>query len=178
MAKPSNNIHLNENKYHGLNIGGVIEKNLDQLKERKCNSMLLIVCNQHIYGSFVIPDAIGFSTPVELISDGYLSFYENINDSIPIIEKYNRWRMTYGTEPIKKDNIYKFTNDQQGCNICSKEYEIGDDIMELPNCKHKFHHDCLVKLRSKYNPTEWKKIIELLVYEKSVKFPCPICIKY
>lgn len=59
-----------EKSCDGINLGGVIEKHYDRIKNCKANCAMLIVCNSHMHGSFLVPTAIGFSTPVQDVCVG------------------------------------------------------------------------------------------------------------
>lgn len=148
-------------KYNGgqgdINIGHIIEENKAKIKGKR---IMLRICNSVIWGTFIIPTAIGFSTPIKTL--GNLTD----NDSIIIddhgeddaLDKYQEWRKIYNTTNSCRyePTILKYTRDNNECGICLEEYKLGEDLIQL-KCAHKFHMDCYK--------------------EMDVRAPCPYCRK-
>ena len=62
-------IKLNQYKGEPYNIGGIIGLNYKQSYEDEKKSFLLQISNDVMHGHYVIPNAIGFSTPLHILGD-------------------------------------------------------------------------------------------------------------
>jgi RING-like zinc finger len=118
---------------------------MNNIKETGANSVLVRACNEQIYGSFSIPNAIGFSTPVSLVIDGVISLCHDAQ--LPrdaFIKEYEKWSGIYGGSPIRNLSPITLTADHITCSICTEDYKLGEKIFIL-DCKHQFHWDCISK---------------------------------
>ena len=141
-------IDLNEYKGQPYNIGGVISLNIHNISSYEKASFSLRINNNVMYGTYQIPEAIGFSTPLHILGDltnveiyiSKINNHEN-NDSI---QSYNSWKKMYQGKlfNIKPDNIC-FSTDKESCSICLDKYMVGDEISKLPLCGHYFHKKCI-----------------------------------
>lgn len=165
-------IYLSE--YKGYNIGGVIEQNKQKIIDTCANDAHLMICNKFAHGSFLVPLAIGFSTPVnDICEDGYIRIMRNEKGN-DLLNQYEQWKKIYQTTNIVKPKPIKFSSDQSECSICLEKYKPGDELAEL-DCKHRLHQKCKTRWQMQNMPTDKSELIRLLVYEKQVVFKCPLC---
>lgn len=163
--------------YSTFNIGGLIEKHLDFIKENNINDASLSICNHHAHGRFKIPDAMGFSTPLATIGKGgFINF--NHDKNLPandLLDKYNKWSSVYRGIPIKKDCVINYTSDKKDCSICTETYVLGESITEL-YCGHWFHTKCINTWKLQHGPQDKMELfIKLAVMEESIPYNCPLC---
>ena len=122
------------------NIGYLIE-----LNNRIGQETLLRIANEVIWGTFSIPEAIGFSTPLKslgTLDNAYLIFRWNKGNK-PNLDQWKRWRNIYSTETTRKitANVATHSSDCIECVICLEPYKLGDKIL-IYDCKHRVHVDC------------------------------------
>ena len=160
---PEFEIDLKQYQNKPINIGGVISLNLEKIDKNRTTYFMLQICNDTMHGQYMIPSAIGFSTPLSMLGDlkntkiiitkNIFGVSETIPDSLIM---YNEWIQTY------KDTIYTvnpekvvYSTDKQNCSICLEDYKIGDELFKLRLCGHYFHQKCLENI--------------------SLRTTCPIC---
>jgi RING-like zinc finger len=127
------------------NIGSILEPLLDSTKV-----FGLQICNDTLHGSFSIPNAIGFSTPLDTLGDltkAIFVVYTHTDDK-PTIEAFKKWKEIYSTHVYRMhtDQVEKISTDYLECAICLEEYKLGDELIVRP-CKHKFHKSCIENRR-------------------------------
>lgn len=105
MAIPRTDIKLSDPQYNGLNIGGVIKKNLDLVDSLNINSVTLEVDNHYIWGNFDVPSAIGFSTPLHPIASGgtlCFGWLIDMTDENVFLKRFHEWDSIYRKRPVTK----------------------------------------------------------------------------
>lgn len=131
--------YISADGFLGLNIGGFLQAHLAYIKITGINTILLRVSNSSLYGTFPIPNSLGFSTPLSDIGRGG-TFILNVdpNDkSSKLLEEFTIWRKTFNTVPSTYNTPLKYTRDHRECAICITEYELGDERCKL-TCGHFF----------------------------------------
>ena len=143
------------NDYPGYNIGGVLMRNYDKIKQiaDKYNCITLLVCNGIWHGSYRIPTCVGFSTPTSMCKNATLSVCHGGCDLDKtnirwILRALLEWDKIYECEVTRKDNIITFTENHLSCYICTENYTKGDKVILL-ECDHQFHYDCMNQWRTK-----------------------------
>ena len=97
-------IHLAKYKGQPINLGGVIKDNLNLITYQFPKaSFHLEICNSTIYGSFIVPLGLGFSTPIQSLGDisnavlhigpSYFLNKDNLNE-------YNKWATIYSSKVV------------------------------------------------------------------------------
>ena len=173
-------IHTVElSKYQGkpLNLGGVIKLIIDDLFDVDNVpevTFILQINNNIMYGNYIIPTALGFSTPMHilgnlkkslLIINTNTSTYTNtitntstytntitntITNNNDSFKQFLIWGKTYNTKLYKvKPLVFEYSSDKYECGICLEQYKIGDKICKLQLCGHQFHKSCLSNLGSR-----------------------------
>ena len=121
--------HIDLSEYEkscdGITIGGVIEKHLARIKDCKANCASLIVYNSHMHGSFVVPTAIGFSTPVhDVCVNARLNIGMTLNEAWPdLVVEYSKWKTVYESRVVRKPATITYSTDQSSCCIRLEQYE-------------------------------------------------------
>ena len=144
-------------KYQGkpLNLGGVIKLIIDDLFDVDNVpevTFILQINNNIMYGNYIIPTALGFSTPLHILGNLKKSLLiintnNTINDSF---KQFLIWEKTYNTKLYKiKPLVFEHSSDKDECGICLEQYRIGDKICKLQLCGHQFHKSCLSNLGSR-----------------------------
>lgn len=170
-------IELLNPTYRLTNVGGVIEDLIEILERDRINHVSLCLRSHHMHGNFNLPEAIGFSTPMEAIGAMGGLLYLCRDDSLPdnhFMDKFRAWNEIYSTETVKNNDIYKFTRDRKECCICLAEYELGEDITEL-QCGHVFHHECTAEWKSKSINGPSGDRLERSSADPSLHIYCPLC---
>ena len=141
-------INLSDFKNQPLNIGGVLNNTLEDININNIDACFLLqICNEIMHGSYTIPGAIGFSTPLHILGN-----LENAKINIRMviyglsnsIDLYNDWKNTY------QDKLYNikpiklcYSSDKKECGICLQEYQLGEELYKLQICGHIFHKKCI-----------------------------------
>lgn len=191
-------INLDDKEYWNMNIGGVIIEYLDETKSKWFDSIFLQMCNEFGHGSFTVPCALGFSTPINPIcKGGELIFCDssasNINergefipfDTIdkppPLVDIYkvlDDWEESFGGVPRREPAVHKFTSNDVECSICIEDYNLGCEIETLL-CGHKFHQSCICKLIGNKINGQKTTILDVLttktLFGKLPTINCPLC---
>ena len=134
-------------KYQGkpLNLGGVIKLIIDDLFDVDNVpevTFILQINNNIMYGNYIIPTALGFSTPLHILrnlkkslliintnTNTYTNTNTNNNDSF---KQFLIWEKTYNTKLYKvKPLVFEYSSDKDECGICLEQYKIGDKICKL-----------------------------------------------
>lgn len=144
-------IKLNQYKGQPYNIGGIIGLNYKQSYEDEKKSFLLQISNDVMHGHYVIPNAIGFSTPLHILGDLKTASIKIIpvndygcNDSLLA---YNAWKHNYQSKLYNiKPKIFPYSTDKENCSICLEKYKVGENICKLQLCGHYFHKKCIDQL--------------------------------
>ena len=144
-------IKLNQYKGEPYNIGGIIGLNYKQSYEDEKKSFLLQISNDVMHGHYVIPNAIGFSTPLHILGDLKTASIKIIpvndygcNDSLLA---YNAWKHNYQSKLYNiKPKIFPYSTDKENCSICLEKYKVGENICKLQLCGHYFHKKCIDQL--------------------------------
>uniref|UniRef100_A0A6C0BJX9 Uncharacterized protein n=1 Tax=viral metagenome TaxID=1070528 RepID=A0A6C0BJX9_9ZZZZ len=88
-------------QYISYNLGGVIHKELSKEEVSQIKTITLSLSNDIWYGNYTVPDAIGFSTPVNLILNGTLNIYmtPHLEEALLGI-RYTLWSKTFSFSHI------------------------------------------------------------------------------
>ena len=83
-----------------MNIAGLIQRFIEKFKECAehgvINDVVIDVHNQMLDGSYLVPVALGFSTPLFILSDGWLLGCHNKTKSDDaILSLYEQWSQHY-----------------------------------------------------------------------------------
>ncbi|CAH6419207.1 Hypothetical protein HVR_LOCUS405 [uncultured virus] len=147
-----------------INIGSIINDNLSIIEEYAENyklSITLKICNEVIWGYFIIPDAIGFSTPLDRLgkfnSQDVISI-ERSGDGTDAFMKYKQWKEIYETSVCRKlkIDVFNCSSDYLKCGICLESYKLQDQLIRVA-CDHLFHFNCYKNM--------------------NMRDPCPYCRK-
>jgi len=90
------------NKYTGMNIGGVLLENLEAIKQCGATSATFAVRNTSIWGNFVIPDALGFSTPIGPLTSGGTIVLDRCS-GVGLSKRLLDWKSIYSCYTVKCD---------------------------------------------------------------------------
>ena len=144
-----------------LNLGGVIKLIIDELFDEDNIpevTFILQINNNIMYGNYVIPTALGFSTPLHILGDLKKTLLIINTNNTNNTNNYNNnsfnqfliWEKTYNTKLYKvKPLVFEHSSDKDECGICLQQYKIGDKICKLQLCGHQFHKSCLSNLGSR-----------------------------
>lgn len=141
---------LKKNIIKTKNIGFLVEFFARKFNSKNC---MLLICNEVLYGSFVVPFAVGYSTPLASIGDlskATLSFSTEDKKSygqLEIEKVFIEWKKWYNTSTTKAEarNVVKHSTDNTECAICLEEYKIGEKLFEF-DCRHRIHDRCCPQL--------------------------------
>ena len=101
------NIRLDQYKVSDINIGYIVEDNIQLIRTYvPINvTILLKISNDKLRGIFTVPDAIGFSTPLNMLGpfgpNDILTIYEDIVES-NFHERYIQWKLMFNTKIYTK----------------------------------------------------------------------------
>ena len=171
LVKRTFEIKLDE-KNQDHNIGQFILDREKDLVECHANAITVATCNATWHGSFLVPSALGFSTPLSLCIPGHVSFCQNPH-APDVLEQLKKWKQIYRGSVIRQDNITKFRSDCTQCTICTCDYKEGEDVITLRLCKHVFHKKCFNNW--KYRKSSLKDLIIEQIMEARSTASCPLC---
>jgi hypothetical protein len=126
------------------NLGGLVELHLEKAMKSGANNLLVKTCNQYFYGSYLVPNAIGFSTPVFPILIGAQLIFCSSEDDGQLHENFESWKKVYLGKPIRQITEKKFLSSDIECSICLENYIEGDNLLIL-DCDHRYHSQCFEK---------------------------------
>ena len=148
-------IELSQFKGKPLNLGGVISIIIEELFDMENlpkSEILLQICNEIMHGNYIIPSAIGFSTPLHILGDlkkAKLIVNNNKHESNSI-NSFLDWKQNYNTKLYKiKPIVFEQSSDKDMCSICLEKYKLGDQICKLQLCGHQFHKSCISTMDSR-----------------------------
>jgi hypothetical protein len=139
-------INVDDPKYLTKNLAGIIKMNLETLEELGVVRASVSVANDNLYGSYSIPLAIGFATPVHILKGATIVFSDDTSEtSQDLFTLLKLFLKTYGCNALTKKIIpFSHNTSYTNCVICTNDYDIGDIVFDLP-CKHRYHYNCLGK---------------------------------
>lgn len=175
MSEIRHSVSLDKESFWGLNVGCVIKLLFDFI-EQGCDNVLVKVSNEYMRGIYTVPVAVGFSTPIRVLKGGEIIFKRNETTTSDFRKLYDKWNMIYSGAPICKPNIWKYTSDNQGCQICLESYNLGEEIRQL-DCGHKFHKECILAWEKKHIPQDSEQAMAMIIFKRRPSFRCPICDK-
>jgi len=118
-------------------------------------SISLRICNSVLWGTFTVPYAIGFSTPLDALgplsdSDMLLIQKERSKKGHSCLKRYHEWKGIFGTVVYRRPAVQKIvcSSDLLECGLCLDEYKVGEELIEV-ECKHRFHFKCYMKMKSR-----------------------------
>ena len=123
-----------------------LDSHIDK-RENKFGNFVDVVCKNKWYGSYNVPSAIGFATPIHLLEGGSLVCSDNISVTATenVFQCLDKFLSVYNTNSkIKSINPTVINDTHFTCCICTEEYKCHDKIIDL-SCNHKFHYDCITK---------------------------------
>lgn len=135
----------------------------------------ILVCNENMFGNFSIPVALGFSTPLTLLSGASLRLLQG-DATTDIRPQLRKWDKIFGGVGIRKSTRSKFCSDKKECSICVEPYRLGEEITNLCRCGHQFHYLCAARWKNAQQPE--KGVVASLiraVLQEIPTFPCPLC---
>ena len=160
------------------NLGGLINK---LLGSNYLISTNIKVANNTFYGSYNIPDAIGFSTPCSLLHGGRLEIRYSKHTITNIHQIFRMWSNIFSDFGTINPIPDKFTLDKKTCHICSKDYIQDDNIIQVKPCLHTFHSSCVKDLiHTKYEELAHQVPQKVPAQEMPTELhanviKCPIC---
>lgn len=138
-------ISLDSKEYAGKNLAGVIDMNKEELLKRNVNALNVQVCNDTWYGSYGVPDSIGFATPIHLLTGASLICGISLEKCDDVYSRLHEFTQIYNTTAfIKKIKPKIHSSTQTECGICNENYNDHDKILDL-SCNHRFHYECITK---------------------------------
>jgi hypothetical protein len=137
-------IELDDPKYVQCNLGGVLVKNTDLMKRLNVVRVSLRIQNEHMYGSYNIPESVGFAIPIHLLHGATLVMSDDVNDSkVSMFELLNKFISVHQCNAmIKVIRPKTYNSTQTTCSICMSDYVEDSQIIDL-HCNHRFHYKCL-----------------------------------
>nr|QYA18702.1 RING finger family protein [Clandestinovirus] len=164
-------INIDDYLEDGLNIGGLVQRVAAEHPNVEFTRILLQVCNSTWHGSFVVPVAVGFSTPLNLCKGGVLTF-DQVDECVPMLQ-LQYWATKYRSVGCRKDDTFTFTSTHGECLICMQEYKVGDNLIRLESCGHVYHSQCHRQMILHEHSKE--AIVTSLVMETRLETKCPAC---
>lgn len=137
-------IVINDHMDDSMNIGGLLRKWISENEVEHFNRVLLRVANGNFWGTYSVPTAIGFSTPLTLCKGGVLML-DKLSDGMDVLTLLEEWSLCFGCYGCRKDNTFTYTSTHQGCAICTSEYKVGDTLITMNACGHVYHLSCQKK---------------------------------
>ena len=96
-------ISLVNKNYKGKNVGYIIEENLSAIEQKGYKRILLRIASPVIYGTFTVPGALGFSTPIDSLQPNAGAHLiiddDNSDDSLAA---YKEWSEIFSTTVVHK----------------------------------------------------------------------------
>ena len=137
-------IDLNNLEFASLNLGGIIEKCIEEFHKHSVVRASVQISDLQLRGSYDIPRALGFSTPWQFIKHGILALSNDLLDEFPepILPQFLTWKKIYGSTNPCRFHIKKYSMDDTVCYMCLKKYSLYDNVIQI-DCNHKFHYECL-----------------------------------
>lgn len=128
-------------------LGDVIFQYLTSEEVKQIYSARISVANDTWYGLFLVPEAIGFSTPVSLLQGGRLSLnLDPEHTDNTFYDKFWQWSNIYSGVGVRRVTDQVISTDKLTCAICSTAYVNSDVVRQLNSCNHMFHKKCLEQL--------------------------------
>jgi hypothetical protein len=166
-------IEIDFQKYEGFCLGKVINDNLSAIQKIGANALSVQVCNEHWYGSFPIPSAVGFSTPIGILKDASIICYRTNQATDKIFDELKKWNEIFRGKLVRQDDVYTFTSDKKTCSICTEDYKSGDKLIVARKCDHVFHSTCLQKWRLQNKSIH--DVVISRIMEETIQYDCPLC---
>ena len=168
-------IDINAHMEPGMNIGGLLQKYIANNPSKTFTKVLLQVGNGNWYGSFTVPFAVGFSTPLFLCKDGILKLLNDSSSNDDLFLHLYNWSNIFSGKACRKDDVFTFTSIHGSCVICDEEYKSGDNLIRLEGCGHVYHLQC----QKKWAFTGKTKLDLAIsaIDGQSILSPCPVCRK-
>lgn len=134
------------------NVGYVLREHLSELERTENPLVTLAVANEVIWGCFTIPDAIGFSAPLDSLGDLKKAFIDVGCDSkdSQIMTRFRCWSSSYSLfrSRIFGPKTYKIKNGDVTCTLCDLGLDKGDEVVEF-QCRHRFHKECMLNVSAR-----------------------------
>jgi len=167
-------ININFEKYENCVLGNVIQDNFGRIIETEANELAVIVCNEYWHGCFLVPLAMGFSTPVSILRGASICLCRNVQVLRPVVDAFIEWQNIYGGRLVRQDLCYTFSRDKTVCQICLHSYKDGENLIVVRKCGHVFHQRCLTEELRAHN-LNLRRILRSKEMEETIPYDCPVC---
>jgi hypothetical protein len=129
-------------------LGAVIKNNVSTDELTRISSISVQVHNNIWSGTFIVPDAVGFSTPIASLIGGKLKIHvQNDNCTInnTISNRLMDWYYKYSSRCSVSSRERMVSDDELTCVVCRRNYQSHERVHRLMSCSHQFHTECIRK---------------------------------
>jgi hypothetical protein len=125
------------------NLGGALSMYSEQMSQVGPIRASVQICNENWYGSYIVPNAMGFVTPIRLLKGAKLVLSRSSNNENNVFKELETFLNIYSEDALIKNIAPKpYSSSFTTCSICLENYTNDDKVLTL-QCDHMFHFVCI-----------------------------------